>query len=54
MALAYKFHDMTALKEGRAANTPAQAATLLRDSALSGEDGLDMLLTTQLLKKLKF
>lgn len=54
MAIAYKFHDMTALKEGRASHSPAQAASLLRDAALSGAGEIDMLLTTQLFKKLKF
>lgn len=53
MAIAYRFLEMTSLKESRQAMTPTQAISTLRDEALSGEGGVDLLLTTQIFKKWK-
>ncbi|KYG69820.1 hypothetical protein AZI85_16380 [Bdellovibrio bacteriovorus] len=53
MALAYRFHEMTALQDNRQATAPVQAITLLKEGALSGNGELDLLMTTQVFKKFK-
>jgi len=53
MEIAYRFHELTSLREGQPAMRPAQALSELRDSALSGDSGLDLVMTSQIFKKYK-
>ncbi|MNT26024.1 hypothetical protein D3C72_1615750 [compost metagenome] len=54
MAMAYHFHELTALNTGKTAMTPANALSHIRDNALTGAGEYDMIVTTQIFKKLKF
>ncbi|MFS4459757.1 HD-GYP domain-containing protein [Bdellovibrio sp. HCB2-146] len=53
MMVAYHFHEMTALHDNRAAATPAQAVTLLRDNAMTGNGDIDLITATAIFKKFK-
>ncbi|MNK01181.1 hypothetical protein D3C87_189760 [compost metagenome] len=53
MALAYSFHEMTALRPGRPASPPAVALTHLRDTAMEGSGDYDLVMATQIFKKFK-
>jgi hypothetical protein len=53
MIVAYRFLEMTSLTEHKKALPPAQALLEIRDLALAGEEGLDMLISTGIYKKFK-
>lgn len=53
MILAYRFMEMTSLREHRQAMAPAQALQEIRDQGLEGVGGLDMVMATTLYKKFK-
>lgn len=53
MIIAYHFMEMTSLREHRQAMPPAQALQEIRDKALEGIGGMDMLIATTLFKKFK-
>lgn len=53
MIVTYRFHELTSLQEGRAAATPGQAMSLLKEIAISGSGDLDLLTATTLAKKFK-
>ncbi|KYG64080.1 hypothetical protein AZI86_14855 [Bdellovibrio bacteriovorus] len=54
MIFAYRFMELTSLREHRQAMPPAQALQLLRDNSIEAtDDGLDMLTATTIFKKYK-
>ncbi|MDG0818227.1 HD-GYP domain-containing protein [Bdellovibrio svalbardensis] len=53
LGIAYQFHEMTALQEGKGAVTPVQALTNLKENALTGEAEVDLILSTQIFKRFK-
>lgn len=53
LGIAYQFHQMTALQNKQQGMTPLQAITTIRDDALNGRGSVDLLMSTQIFKKLK-
>lgn len=53
LGFAYRFHEMTALKDNQKAKTATQAIADLRDEALQGNGEVDLILTTSIFKKWK-
>jgi hypothetical protein len=53
MIAAHRFHELTSLQEGRAAATPSQAMSLLKEIAISGSGEVDLVTVTTVAKKFK-
>lgn len=53
LAVAYRFMELTSLREQRQSMPPAAALQQMRDQALEGDTELDMLIATTLFKKYK-
>lgn len=53
MIFAYHFMELTSLREHRQAMSPAQALQHIRDQAMEGVGGIDLLTATTILKKYK-
>lgn len=53
LSLSYKFHEMTALKEGKPSSTGTQALQNLKDAAITGDGEVDLLMATTIFKKFK-
>lgn len=53
LAIAYQFHEATALQDSRAAVMPKVAIEHLRDNALAGEADVDLVMMTTLFKRFK-
>lgn len=53
MAIAYHFMQLTSLLEGRKTMTPSEALSHLRDNVISGETPLDLVMISQLAKKIR-
>lgn len=53
MAIAYRFLEMTSLRENEKSHLPSQALEKMRDDALSGEGEFDLVFITKLFSKWK-